>query len=120
MGVKDVKKPASPTSVVARCHRSVVEWLTELAYEPSEYREEDVAMVLVEYQKKLADVAGSDPSVTQFIRTTDRSAKFKAKALRYEQELVHEAYDDGELDRSAANRIRRQIAAIQIDEAGDL
>ena len=101
------------------CHRYVVDKLQSLTLSP-DYKAEDIATLLVEYQKGLVDVKATAPSVTQFIKGSDMASSVRAKALIYEQEYIGEAYSDGLIDRQSATRLHRQVSAIQLDTAGEI
>ena len=110
---------AERKALQVECNRYVVNRLQSLTLS-ADYKSEDIATLLVEYQKDLSDAKAAAPSVTQFIKGFDMASTIRAKALSYEQEYIGEAYSDGLIDRQSVAKLRRQVSAMQLDTAGEI
>ena len=55
------------------------------------------------------------PSITTFTKTKDKTTDIERMALEIELEQIETRYDDGELSRAAAKRLRENVNLMQMD-----
>ena len=76
---------------------------------------EDAAALLLEYQRSVAMLRSSLPSVTSTIRTSDRTEDVKRFAYARELEQIQDAYEEERLSRGAARYMRENVFLMQLD-----
>ncbi len=76
---------------------------------------EDAAALLLEYQRSVAMLRSSMPSVTSTIRAADRTEDIKRFAYACELEQIQEAYEEERLSRPAARYMRENVFLMQLD-----
>lgn len=76
---------------------------------------EDAAALLLEYQRSVAMLRSSMPSVTSTIRAADRTDDIKRFAYSCELEQIQDAYEEERLSRSAARYMRENVFLMQLD-----
>ena len=79
---------------------------------------EDVAAVLLEYQRSIATLRNSRPSISTSIRIADRTNDVKKYAYQVELEQIQTMYEEGRLSRAAAKRLRESVYLMQLDLEG--
>ena len=78
----------------------------------------DVAAVLLEYQRSIATLRNSRPSISTSIRIADRTNDVKKYAYQVELEQIQTMYEEGRLSRAAAKRLRESVYLMQLDLEG--
>ncbi len=76
---------------------------------------EDAAALLLEYQRSVAMLRSSMPSVTSTIRAADRTEDIKRFAYACELKQIQEAYEEERLSRPAARYMRENVFLMQLD-----
>lgn len=76
---------------------------------------EKVAAVLLEYQRSIAALKNSHPSITTAIRVTDRINDVKRFAYQVELEQIQSMYEEGRLCRASARKLRENVNLMMLD-----
>ena len=76
---------------------------------------EDVSALLLEYQRTLASLRQTLPTITTLARSADKTVDIERLGLGLELEAIQNMYDDGRLSRAAAKRLRDNVALMQVD-----
>lgn len=76
---------------------------------------EDVNTLLLEYQRLVAALRSSDPSITTVTRVADKALDVERIGLRLELERIRERYEEGDLSRTSAKRLRENVYLMQVD-----
>lgn len=76
---------------------------------------EDVSTLLLEYQRLVAALRSSDPSITTVTRVADKALDVERIGLRLELERIRERYEEGDLSRTSAKRLRENVYLMQVD-----
>lgn len=76
---------------------------------------EDVSELILEYQRMLAALRSSRPSVAAMAKRTSDNAEVERTGLRLELEQIQSMYDADRLSRAAAKRLRENVYLMQID-----
>ena len=98
-----------------KCYEHVVDKLHEELAGNSPANAEDISKLLIEYQRLLRTLRAAAPSITKFTTTQDKSADVERLGLEIELEQIQTHYDDGELSRVAAKRLRENVNLMQMD-----
>ena len=98
-----------------KCYEHVVDKLHEELAGNSPANAEDISKLLIEYQRLLRTLRAAAPSITTFTTTQDKSADVERLGLEIELEQIQTRYDDGELSRVAAKRLRENVNLMQMD-----
>lgn len=76
---------------------------------------EDVSELILEYQRTLAALRASRPSVTSIAKRMSDAAVVEQTGLKLELEQIQAMYDADRLSRAAAKRLRENVYLMQID-----
>ena len=76
---------------------------------------EDVSALVMEYQRTIALLRNANPSITAFTNTADKAVDIERLGLRLELEQIQTRYEDGQLCRSSAKRLRENVYLMQVD-----
>ncbi|MBC2889114.1 Na+/H+ antiporter [Gordonibacter massiliensis (ex Traore et al. 2017)] len=76
---------------------------------------EDVSALVMEYQRTIALLRNANPSITAFTNTADKAVDIERLGLRLELEQIQTRYEDGQLCRSSAKRLRENVFLMQVD-----
>ena len=98
-----------------KCYEHVVEKLHEEMAGESSANAEDISKLLIEYQRLLRTLRAAAPSITTFTSTQDKTADVERLGLQIELEQIQTRYDDGELSRATAKRLRENVNLMQMD-----
>lgn len=118
LGRKLGEGPATAGSVMrdikARAAEYVVERLrAEMADSP--IQSEKISQLITEYQRTVALLRGPAPSITAITQSADTDLDATRLALRIELEKIQQAYDDGQISRAGARRMREAVYLMQLD-----
>ena len=109
--------PGSETGVKSlqrRCAEYVIEHLSE-EVQQGRYPVENVTQVIAEYRRSVELLDASNPSLTTLARREIQENRIKLRAVDYELEGIRNAYDDGEISRDAAMRMRDSAYLMRLD-----
>ena len=98
-----------------KCYEHVLSKLHEEMAGDSSANAEDISKLLIEYQRLLRTLRAAAPSITTFTKTKDKTTDIERMALEIELEQIGTRYDDGELSRAAAKRLRENVNLMQMD-----
>ena len=87
----------------------------ELASSDSAEKTEDVSTLLREYQRALRSLRSATPSITAITTTADKARDIERMGLYLELEQIQTRYEEGELSRACAKRLRENVYLMQID-----
>ena len=87
----------------------------EMASSDSPEKTEDVSALLLEYLRLLRTLRNSAPSITAMTAVADRATDIERLGLELELEQIQTRYEDGELSRAAAKRLRENVNLMQMD-----
>ena len=76
---------------------------------------EEASRLLLEYQRSLATLRSTTPSVTAVVATMDRTDEVKRMGYRIELEQIQSMYEDERLSRASAKRLRESVLLMQMD-----
>ena len=118
LGRKLGEGPVTAGSVMrdikARAAEYVVERLTaEMADSP--IQSEKISQLITEYQRTVTLLRGPAPSITAITQSADTDLDATRLALRIELEKIQQAYDDGQISRAGARRMREAVYLMQLD-----
>ncbi len=99
---------------IKSCEHVISKLNDELAGE-SAANAEDISKLLLEYQQLLRTLRAAVPTMTGLIRTQDKTEDIERLGLQIELEQIQTRYDDGELSRGAAKRLRENVNLMQMD-----
>lgn len=99
---------------IKSCEHVIGKLNEELAGE-SAANAEDISKLLLEYQQLLRTLRATVPTMTGLIRTQDKTEDVERLGLQIELEQIQTRYDDGELSRGAAKRLRENVNLMQMD-----
>ena len=99
---------------IKSCEHVIGKLNEELAGE-SAANAEDISKLLLEYQQLLRTLRAAVPTMTGLIRTQDKTEDIERLGLQIELEQIQTRYDDGELSRSSAKRLRENVNLMQMD-----
>ena len=71
--------------------------------------------LILEYQRTLAALRASRPSVTSIAKRMSDAAVVEQTGLKLELEQIQAMYDADRLSRAAAKRLRENVYLMQID-----
>lgn len=98
-----------------KCYEHVIEKLhAELAGDSSA-NAEDISKLLIEYQRLLRTLRAAAPSITTFTKVQDKTTDVELLGLEIELEKIQTHYDDGELSRATAKRLRENVHLMRMD-----
>ena len=92
----------------------VIERLTEIMPE-SDLQTEKISTLILEYRRTVALLRGPAPSITAIARDSELDLDATRMGLRIELEKIQQAYEDGRITRSLAQRMRENVYLMQID-----
>ncbi len=98
-----------------KSYENVVEKLQEKLVGESAANAEDISSLMLEYQRVLRTLRNQSPSITAIAQTQDHTQDIERLGLQLELEQIQTRYDDGELSRSAAKRLRENVHLMQMD-----
>lgn len=87
----------------------------EMADPDSPFAAEQISQLIIEYQRSIALLRPTNPSVTAYTRLSSYDLDITRLSLRIELEEIQRAYDDGRLSRSAAQNMRKNVYLMQLD-----
>lgn len=76
---------------------------------------EDVSMLIMEYQRTITALRAANPSITAFTRTADKAVEIERLGLYLELEQIQTRYEEGDLSRASAKRLRENVHLMQMD-----
>ncbi|HIW75044.1 MULTISPECIES: cation:proton antiporter [Gordonibacter] len=76
---------------------------------------EDVSALIMEYQRTITLMRNQNPSITALTRTADKTVDIVRQGLRLELEFIQTRYEEGDLCRSSAKRLRENVYLMQVD-----
>ena len=76
---------------------------------------EDASALLLEYQRTCMALRNANPSITAIARANDKVEDVRRLGLRLELEQIQTRYEEGELSRACAKRLRENVYLMQID-----
>lgn len=97
------------------CYEHVISKLHDEMAGDSSANAEDISKLLIEYQRLLRTLRSAAPSITTYTKTQDKTVDVERMALQIELEQIQTHYDDGELSRAAAKRLRENVNLMQMD-----
>ncbi len=98
-----------------KSYEHVIDKLHEELAGDSAANAEDISKLLLEYQQLLRTLRAAVPTMTGLIRTQDKTQDVERLGLQIELEQIQTRYDDGELSRAAAKRLRENVNLMQMD-----
>lgn len=87
----------------------------EMAPGVSEENAEDLSSLLLEYQRTLSALRSKAPSITAITSTADAAVDIKRLGLHLELEQIQTRYEEDDLCRATAKRLRENVYLMQID-----
>ena len=100
---------------IASCEHVIGRLRRELASNDSPTRAEDASALLLEYQRVVRMLHSKTPSITAITATADKAADIERMGLLLELEQIQARYEDGDLSRAAAKRLRENVNLMQMD-----
>lgn len=94
---------------------SYVIGLLEILITDSATPTEDASRLLLEYQRNLATLKQSMPSVTTVVKTIDKTDEVKRLGYQLELEQIQQMYEEERLSRATARRMRENVYLMQMD-----
>lgn len=76
---------------------------------------ENISTIIMEYQRGIMAARSANPSITAFRNTTDMALDIERMGLRMELEQIQARYEEGDLCRSSAKRLRENVYLMQFD-----
>lgn len=76
---------------------------------------EDVSALVMEYQRTISMLRNANPSITALTRTGALAMDVERLGLRLELEQIQTRYEEGDLCRSSAKRLRENVYLMQVD-----
>ncbi len=98
-----------------KSYENVVKKLQEELAGDSVANAEDISRLIIEYQRLLRTLRNQTPSITSIARTQDNTQDVERRGLQIELEQIQTRYDDGELSRAAAKRLRENVHLMEMD-----
>ena len=98
-----------------KSYENVVKKLQEELAGDSVANAEDISRLIIEYQRLLRTLRNQAPSITSIARTQDNTQDIERRGLQIELEQIQTRYDDGELSRAAAKRLRENVHLMEMD-----
>lgn len=89
--------------------------LLEILITDSATPTEDASRLLLSYQKSLAMLKQTTPSVTAVVKTLDKTEDIKRLGYQLELEQIQQMYEDEQLSRATARRMRENVYLMQMD-----
>ncbi len=97
------------------CEHVIAKLRDELASSDSSASTEDVSGLLLEYQRTLRALRNTSPSITAITSTANKAVDIERMGLRLELEFIQTRYEEGELCRASAKRLRENVYLMQVD-----
>ena len=97
------------------CEHVVQKLQEEMASNASNEKAEDVSGLLLEYQRTLRTLRNASPSITAITTTADKAVDIERLGLRLELEEIQTRYEEGDLCRASAKRLRENVYLMQVD-----
>lgn len=76
---------------------------------------ENVSSLVMEYQRTVSMLRSANPSITAFTRTADKAIEIERLGLQLELEQIQSRYEEGDLCRAEAKRMRENVNLMQLD-----
>lgn len=76
---------------------------------------EDVSALIMEYQRSIRPQRTPNASLSSLARVADKALDIKRLGLRLELEQIQTRYEEGDLCRSSAKRLRENVYLMQLD-----
>lgn len=114
-GAELSKSAQAARALQIRCYEHVIAKLQEEMAGDSAANTEDISKLIIEYQRLLRTLRAAAPSITTFTTTQDKTTDIERMALTIELEQIQTRYDDGELSRAMAKRLRENVNLMQMD-----
>lgn len=89
--------------------------LLEILITDSATPTEDASRLLLNYQRSLATLKQTTPSVTAVVKTIDKTDDIKRLGYQLELEQIQQMYEDERLCRTTARRMRENVYLMQMD-----
>lgn len=89
--------------------------LLEILITDSATPTEDASRLLLSYQRSLATLKQATPSVTAVVKTIDKTEDVKRLGYQLELEQIQLMYEDEQLSRATARRMRENVYLMQMD-----
>lgn len=87
----------------------------EMASSESSEKAEDISSVVLEYQRTLRTLRTTGPSITAITSTASKAVDIERLGLHLELEFIQTRYEEGDLCRAAAKRLRENVYLMQVD-----
>ena len=113
-GTTDEAGATAARSLQRKCAEYVIEHLSQ-EVQQDRYPVEDVTQVIAEYRRSIELLDASNPSLTTLARQQIQENRIKLRAVDLELEGIRNAYDDGEIPRDAAMRMRDSAYLMRLD-----
>ncbi len=113
----------SPTAQTEAMHalqikstEHVIERLQQMLTSPEcDEPTEDVSALIVDYQRAIRPLRNTSPSLTAYTNTASKVVGIKRLGLSLELEQIQTRYEDGDLCRSSAKKLRENVYLMQLD-----
>ncbi|BAK45021.1 Na+/H+ antiporter [Eggerthella sp. YY7918] len=76
---------------------------------------ENVSSLVMEYQRTLTMLRSKNPSITALTNAADRATEIERLGLQLELEQIQTHYENGDLCRSSAKKLRENVNLMQMD-----
>lgn len=76
---------------------------------------ENVSALVMEYQRTASLLRSANPSITAFTRAADKAIEIERLGLQLELEQIQSRYEEGDLCRADAKRMRENVNLMQLD-----
>lgn len=81
---------------------------------------ENISALSMEYSRACAALRAEQPSITTLTNSARKAADIQRTACQLELEAIQQAYDDGQISRTAARRMRENVLLMQMDLEGSV
>ena len=114
-GAEISERAQSMRALQIKSYENVVEKLQNRLTGDSEINAEDISSLIIQYQHLLRTLRNNAPSITTIAKTQDNTQDIERLGLQIELEQIQTRYDDGELSRGAAKRLRENVHLMEMD-----
>lgn len=76
---------------------------------------ENVSALVMEYQRTASLLRSANPSITAFTKAADKATEIERLGLQLELEQIQYRYEEGDLCRADAKRMRENVNLMQLD-----
>lgn len=115
-GVSPTERTQAIRALQIKGSEHVIEKLQRMLTSPEcDEPAEDVSALVMEYQRTISLLRNANPSITAFTRTGALAVDIERLGLRLELEQIQTRYEEGDLCRSSAKRLRENVFLMQVD-----